>query len=748
MTDFLKNFVDDTKSLSKRVRRLEARTNNGGASGPMGATGPMGPAGIPGTIGINGITGATGASGPMGATGPTGPQGPSGPLGPTGPMGETGPTGAGETGPTGPQGNTGALGYTGPTGPKGDTGDTGETGPTGPIGTGTTGPTGPKGDTGDQGSTGPTGPIGVGTTGPTGPIGVGTTGPTGPKGDTGDPGAPGAVGSTGPTGPIGVGSTGPTGPQGSLGNTGPTGPTGNTGPLGSTGPTGAIGATGAGSTGALGATGPTGPQGTQGNLGTTGATGPQGTQGNMGATGPQGSTGPTGNAGATGSTGPLGSTGPTGPTGIGTTGPTGPSGSQGATGATGPIGVGTTGPTGPMGSTGPTGPYGYVDSGATVPASPIANQLFLHTPTGRKVLMQYIGTTWYPLTSFGTITMYVDVTDGTDSVDKGYGVDANAYKTLVYAWSQIPSTFNGNVVVNVAAGTYAELLNCTGKMAGIPGAIITFIGSETTLDSGTITSAVQGTGATVGSITDTSKTFTTDEHKGKFVNTSAGIRVIKSNTTDTLIIASCFTAVPSGAYTITEPSAIIDGGGVRGNCLIIQQYQAAYFKYFKFTNSTSIDVYPVKYAECSFTYCVFAPASGKYIMQAYLSRVIVQYCAGIHNGASLWYLYGQTNFSSWGCVLYQSVGTKSGTCIIVNQNSVLLLNVANDLGNFAVAISATDGARVSTGTSASGGYNFIHDNTTGLSATTGAAITGTANNQYSGNTADESATAASFGYID
>jgi hypothetical protein len=389
-----------------------------------------------------------------------------------------------------------------------------------------------------------------------------------------------------------------------------------------------------------------------------------------------------------------------------------------------------------------------VASGSVVPVSPVANQFFLHTPTGRKVLMQYVGTTWYPLTSFGTLTTYVDGTDGTDSVDKGHGVDANAYKTLAYAWTQIPSTFNGNVVVNVAAGTYTETLNCTGKMAGVSGAIITIQGTLSTLMSGSISSAVQGSGSMAGSITVTSGSMATDEHKGKFVVTNQGTRVIKSNTLDTLYIVSTFTGIPSGTFTISEPTTIIDGGGVRGNCLIIQHYQAVYFRYFKFTNSTSIDVYPVKYAECSFTYCTFTPASGKYIMQTYLSHVIVQYCAAIHNGNSQWYLYGHANFALWGSLLYQSVGTKSGTGITINQNSVLLLNVANDLGNFAVAITATDGARVSTGTSASGGYNFIHDNTTGLSAAISAAITGTANNQYSGNTADESATAASFGYID
>lgn len=46
-------------------------------------------------------------------------------------------------------------------------------------------------------------------------------------------------------------------------------------------------------------------------------------------------------------------------------------------------------------------------NGATLPTSPAANQLFLHTPSGRKVLMLYTGGAWYPVAAFGGLTLYV-----------------------------------------------------------------------------------------------------------------------------------------------------------------------------------------------------------------------------------------------------------------------------------------------------------------------------------------------------
>jgi hypothetical protein len=114
------------------------------------------------------------------------------------------------------------------------------------------------------------------------------------------------------------------------------------------------------------------------------------------------------------------------------------------------------------------------------------------------------------------MTVYVDGTSGTDSADLGYGTGANAYKTLSYMWTQLPSIYYGNITVSVAAGTYAETLATQGKM---PGGNFTIVltGAETAVDSGTMTSGVQGTGATPGSVTDTAKTWTVNEHIGRFL---------------------------------------------------------------------------------------------------------------------------------------------------------------------------------------------------------------------------------------
>jgi hypothetical protein len=388
-----------------------------------------------------------------------------------------------------------------------------------------------------------------------------------------------------------------------------------------------------------------------------------------------------------------------------------------------------------------------VDSGATLPASPFSGQLFLHTPTGRSVLMQYVGATWYPIVNFGSMTLYVDGTDGTDSADKGYGVDAAAYKTLTYMWMQIPGMFYGDITIYVAAGTYSETLNCYGKMAG-GNYTINLIGELSTLVSGNVTSSVQGTGATVGSVTDATKAYTVDEHKGKFVVTNYGTRVIKSNTTDTLVIASCFTGAPSGAFTIVEPSTIVDGGAARSTCITVSNYQIVKFTNFKVQNSTSYDIYVLQFAFAWFVQCILKPASGKFPFTAQGCKTTFEYCTCVHNGAGYNSVYSMAIVNFRGSVCYQSVGSKSGNCFVANQMADILFGIGNDFSNFSTVFSLTDGVSVNTTSSATNGYNFIHDNTTGISATTGSRVIGTANNQYSGNSTDEYAQAATFAYID
>ena len=94
------------------------------------------------------------------------------------------------------------------------------------------------------------------------------------------------------------------------------------------------------------------------------------------------------------------------------------------------------------------------DNGSTLPTSPVIGQWFLHTPTGRKVLMMYDGSSWIPIISLGSMTLYVDGTNGTDSQNNGYGTGANAFRTIQYAINQIPGQYSGDVTINIASGTY------------------------------------------------------------------------------------------------------------------------------------------------------------------------------------------------------------------------------------------------------------------------------------------------------
>ncbi len=390
---------------------------------------------------------------------------------------------------------------------------------------------------------------------------------------------------------------------------------------------------------------------------------------------------------------------------------------------------------------------GDIPSGSTLPASPLANQLFVHTPTGRRVLMIYTGSVWYPVYSFGAMTTYVDGTSGTDAADKGYGTGANAYKTLSYMWTQIPSTFGGNVTVNVAAGTYAETLTCGGKTPGGAYAI-TLTGALATSDSGTVGVGVQGTGATPGSIQDVSKTWPVNGYVGYFAySVNGGYRVITSNTVDTLTIDGTFAAVPSGAYSIVAPSVIIDGGAARSTCVTINSKQEVYFQFMRFTNSTSIDVSATasKNIVVVFSYCQFAPANGKIPIQVNNGATTFSYCDFANNGGYAVSLgVGRHDFTA--CNFHQVTGTKSGFGIILTGGNAGISGGCN-ISNFAYGIYAQLNAGLDMYQAISTGYHQVHDNTVGISAIYGGQIINTTNNIYSGNTTNTSASAASYAYI-
>lgn len=139
------------------------------------------------------------------------------------------------------------------------------------------------------------------------------------------------------------------------------------------------------------------------------------------------------------------------------------------------------------------------DNGATLPAAPTKGQWFLHTPIGRTILYMYDGSTWAPIISLGSMTVFVDKTDGADDQNGGTAVDGDAFATIQFAVDQIPGLVGGNVVININNETYAESVTVQGKsFAGNYN--ILFEGqwaeqlSETTASGGTAGSAtLQGT---------------------------------------------------------------------------------------------------------------------------------------------------------------------------------------------------------------------------------------------------------------
>lgn len=213
------------------------------------------------------------------------------------------------------------------------------------------------------------------------------------------------------------------------------------------------------------------------------------------------------------------------------------------------------------------------DSGATIPASPTAGQWFLHTPTGRTILYQYDGSTWGSIISVGSLTVYVDSTDGTDDLDHGTAVDADAFATIQYAIDCIPGAVGGNVIVSINDETYTEDIVIGGKVPTGDYTITLQGATPTVLDSGLLVgSAVRASIITTsvhvwGSVTRASGTWTIDQRKDKWLRFTSGTCdgeyfLIDSNTTTVATIIGRFyyagTPAVNDTFNIEEPATQID----------------------------------------------------------------------------------------------------------------------------------------------------------------------------------------------
>ena len=376
------------------------------------------------------------------------------------------------------------------------------------------------------------------------------------------------------------------------------------------------------------------------------------------------------------------------------------------------------------------------DNGATAPAAPTKGQWFLHTPTGRDVLMQWNGGVWIDIISLGAMTMYVDKTDGSDAIDKGTGVDADAFATILYAVNRIPGLISGNVTININAESYNETVSIHGKDAT---GLFTIIlqGTLSQQSTGTLDSAVQGTGGTQGSITDTGE-FT--GYANMLIYANSEYRLIDSVTADVATICGCFTGVPSGTWIVYDWGTTINKLSIGAQTASVNCYDLsidtataiAQFAPIKTTmyrcklSTTGKVVTSFLNSEIEFYYC-YLTSSDHIVRVEEMGKVKFRHCklyTSAANKRCVWAFYGGFAYMTSGTILDASSTT--GT----------------------TGIHSTTSAIVSCYASAATGYVRIRNQATGITASAGAQVDNTANIQYSGNTADETATAASYGYID
>ncbi|GAG97591.1 unnamed protein product, partial [marine sediment metagenome] len=177
------------------------------------------------------------------------------------------------------------------------------------------------------------------------------------------------------------------------------------------------------------------------------------------------------------------------------------------------------------------------------PVAPATYQLFLHTPTGRKVLMQYDGSNWMPIISLGAFQVYVDATDGTDSINQGGAVDSDAFATVQYAVNQVPPLYGGTVTISVNAETYNETVTIRGK---VPTGSYTLILEGTLVEDQSGTSSangVKGTGAIQGNVTDLGN-MAGHADKLIYLDSDGDYRIIDTVGANWAAIASTFTSQP------------------------------------------------------------------------------------------------------------------------------------------------------------------------------------------------------------
>lgn len=381
---------------------------------------------------------------------------------------------------------------------------------------------------------------------------------------------------------------------------------------------------------------------------------------------------------------------------------------------------------------------GSIETGSTVPATPAEGDFFLHTPTGRTVLLQYDGSNWQPIINYGSTTVYVDNSVGVDEIDAGGAIEAGAFNSIQYALDTLSGVYGGDVTINISAGTYAESIDMSGKYP--TGEYnITFSGTLSLEESVSSATVAAGSGATQGTVTKASQ-FVGDSYRGYlcYFVTDDEYRIIDSNTDDALTVVGLCPSSTSQDVNIYSWDTTISS---RFDLLTQDN---VVFTNINFTDRLVATNSSMTLSNCSFVNdgIELQVLNGSQVSSV-LNSVFEQ------NGSSSGgYCVNAINLCSVrldGCLLHNSTGATGRGIQVAGMCSIDILS-GTKIDQFQYGVVAATNSVVTFYQTA--GYDRIYNCTSGVYSTTGSMIVGTANNQYSGNSTDETATSASYGYVD
>lgn len=349
--------------------------------------------------------------------------------------------------------------------------------------------------------------------------------------------------------------------------------------------------------------------------------------------------------------------------------------------------------------------------------------------------MMYDGSAWRAMMGFGTTTLYVDGSSGTDGLNYGFGTGTNAFRTIQYALNNAPSkNFGGSIYIYPSSGTYAENLSISG--IDVSGGNLVIAGSLATYSSGTITSGVQGSGSTQASITDSSASWTTNEHRGRFVVVGGDTLPITGNSATTLYCAGRFSSTPSGSYTIKYPGVVIKS-------ITLDNRQVLQLQDMEVSGSTFNNLYLYSWSKLLMYRCKISATSGYYNASIQYSWLQSYYSAWIANNNASVVAQDWSKVYFSGCLVYQLVGTKSTGSGIFLQNSVMTNPDGLFVENFNKAVDAKNSSMAQMYSATI--YNFIYNNNYGVYASNHSKVTWTSRCAFSGNTTDSYADSATYG---